>query len=93
MVFESLGTFETCSLSAAIKALEEIQKEKFVNILGKQILGDGIVTLFVSGELGAIKRALEAGAAEINSTNEFRSLHIIPLPHKDLHNIIGFKRN
>jgi ethanolamine utilization protein EutM len=93
MVFESLGVFETSSMSASIKALNGIQSEKQINIVGKQVLGEGIVTLFISGDLGAIKRALTFGAEAIVSTNEFRSAHIIPLPHKYLLSTIGLKRN
>jgi microcompartment protein CcmL/EutN len=92
MLFESLGTFETNSVSASLIALESIQKEKSINLLGKQVLGEGIVTLFISGDLGAIKRALTLGAEAITASNEFRSSHVIPLPHKDLLKIIGLKR-
>jgi microcompartment protein CcmL/EutN len=92
MVFESLGIFETSSMSASLKASEGIKKEKQVDIIGKQVFGEGIVALFIKGDLGAIKRALAYGAEAICLTNEFRSLHVIPLPHKDLISIIGLKR-
>lgn len=92
MVFESLGILETNSLSASLIALKGINKEKQVNIVGKQVLGEGIVTLIIKGDLGAIKRALAFGAEAIASTSEFRSSHVIPLPHKDLLSITGLKR-
>ena len=92
MIYESLGVFETSSVSASLSALEGINKEKNVDIIGKQLLGDGIVTLFIKGDLGAIKRALAFGADAIALTNEFRSSHIIPLPHNNLLSIIGLKR-
>jgi ethanolamine utilization protein EutM len=91
MVYESLGVFETSSVSASLKALEGIIKEKQVSILGKQVLGEGIVTLFIKGDLGAINRALAFGAEAIVSTSEFRSSHVIPLPHQNLFSIIGLK--
>lgn len=91
MVYESLGVFETSSVSASLKALQGIIKEKQVNIVGKQFLGEGIVSLFIKGDLGAIKRALAFGAEAIVSTNEFRSSHVIPLPHQNLFSIIGIK--
>jgi ethanolamine utilization protein EutM len=91
MVYESLGVFETSSVSASLKALDGIIKEKQVNIVGKQVLGEGIVSLFIKGDLGAIKRALAFGEEAIVSTNEFRSSHVIPLPHQNLFSIIGLK--
>ena len=92
MIYESLGVFETSSVSSSLSALEGINKEKDVDLIGKQLLGDGIVTLFIKGDLGAIKRALAFGADAIALTNEFRSSHIIPLPHNKLLSIIGLKR-
>ena len=93
MDFESLGIFETSSTSSLLKALEQVHREKSVKIVGKQVCGEGIVTAFVSGNLGAVKRALTAGADAIISSNEFRSMHIIPLPHKNLFSIIRIKKN
>jgi ethanolamine utilization protein EutM len=92
MVFESLGIFETNSVSSSLLALDGIQKEKEVNVIGKQLLGDGIVTIFLKGDLGAIKRALAFGADAILLTNEFRSSHVIPLPHNKLFSIVGLKK-
>lgn len=91
MVFESLGIFESNSLSSSVKALDAISKEKHINIVRKQLLGDGIVTILIKGELGAIKRAFSYGAEVIGSTNDFRGSHIIPLPHSKLLSIIGAK--
>ena len=84
MALESLGIVEMCSVSASLKTLEGIQKEKDIKLVGKQILGDGIVTLFIKGDLGAIKRALYFGNETLQSNTEFRSAHIIPLPHSEL---------
>ena len=92
MIYRSLGVFETSSMSSSLSALAGINKEKNVEILGKQVLGDGIVTLFINGDLGAIKRAFAFGAEAIALTNEFRNAHVIPLPHMNLISIIGLKR-
>lgn len=91
MIFESLGLFETRSVSSAICALNAINGENGLKIIGKRLLGSGIVTIFVKGELGAIKNAFNLGAAEISISNDFRSSHIIPLPHKDLLIQFGLK--
>ena len=84
MAFESLGIIELNSLSASLNVMQGIQKEELVNIIGQQILGDGIVTIIFRGDLGAIKRALAFGMDSLNFNNEFRCSHIIPLPHKEL---------
>lgn len=92
MTFDSLGIIELKSFSASLKILQEIQKEKLVKIIDKEILGDGIVTLFIIGDLGAIRRAFSLGIDSLHSNNEFRSSHTIPLPHKDLLSIFGLER-
>jgi len=84
MALESLGIVETSSVSASLKTLEGVLKEKNIKLVGKQILGDGIVTIFIQGDLGAIKRALSFGNEALHSNNECRNSHIIPLPHSEL---------
>jgi microcompartment protein CcmL/EutN len=92
MSLESLGIIETSSVSASLKTLAGIEKEKEISIVGKQILGGGIVTLFIKGELGAIKRAITFGKENLISSSEFRSAHIIPLPHQQLLLKFGLER-
>lgn len=84
MTFESLGIIETSSVSASLKTISGICKEKEIEIVGKQILGGGIVTLFIKGELGAIKRAISFGKDSLDLKSDFRSSNIIPLPHQQL---------
>lgn len=91
MVVESLGMIEVNSVSASLKVMEGIHKEKLVNIIDKQILGNGIVTLFIQGDLGAIRRALTFGVDSVNSNNGFLCSHIIPLPHLDLLSKFGLE--
>ena len=92
MTLESLGIIETSSVSASLKILHGMQKEKNIKLIGKEILGCGIVTLVIEGNLGAIKRAISAGKENLNSSDEFRSSHIIPLPHNKLLSKFGLER-
>ncbi|MDP2364850.1 MAG: BMC domain-containing protein, partial [Ignavibacteria bacterium] len=92
VAIESLGMIELNSVSASLKVMQGIQKEELVNIIDKQILGDGIVTLFIKGDLGAIRRALSYGIDSLHSNNEFRCSHIIPLPHTALLSKFGLER-
>ena len=92
MTFESLGIIETSSVSASLKTLSGIAKEKEIEIVGKQILGGGIVTLYIKGELGAIKRAISFGKDSLDLKSDFRSSNIIPLPHQQLLLKIGMEK-
>lgn len=92
MVVESLGVFETGSLASSLVAVDAILKEKNVKIFAKQILGEGIVTLFLAGEVGAIKRGSTLGSDALKYSGDFRGFHIIPLPHSKLFSTLQIKR-
>jgi ethanolamine utilization protein EutM len=40
--------------------------------------------MFVSGEVGAVKAATDAGAAAARRVGELVSVHVIPRPHEQL---------
>ncbi|MBW9157657.1 MULTISPECIES: BMC domain-containing protein [Clostridium] len=87
---QALGLIETIGLVAAIESADAMLKAANVNLLEKTYVGGGLVTIVVTGDVGAVKAAVEAGCAavrKINSTS-LVSEHVIPRPHEDLENII-----
>ena len=50
----------------------------------RQEVGDGLVAIIVSGEVGAVKAATEAGAETASQVGELVSVHVIPRPHGEL---------
>jgi microcompartment protein CcmL/EutN len=91
LIEKSLGIFETNSVSSSINALSVIIKENSVNVINKQVIGDGIVALIFTGNLGALKKAFKKGAEHLSASNEFRVFHIIPMPHKNLLSLFGIR--
>ena len=47
-------------------------------------MGDGLVAVIVTGEVGAVKAATEAGAETASQVGELVSVHVIPRPHSEL---------
>ena len=47
-------------------------------------LGGGLVSVIVTGDVGAVKAATEAGVEAANHIGEVVSMHVIPRPHQDL---------
>lgn len=90
MEYESLGIFETSSISSALKAATEMTKIKNVNFVCRKYLGNGIVTCILKGNLGALQEAIQIGKESISDSNDFRHSHIIPLPHKALSQKFNF---
>ncbi len=80
----ALGMIETRGLVGSVEAADAMVKAAKVTLLGKEISGGGLVTVMVRGEVGAVKAAVEAGAAAARRVGELVSSHVIPRPAGDL---------
>ena len=60
---QALGMVETKGLVAAIEAADAMVKAANVTLIGKERIGSGLVTVMVRGDVGAVKSAVDAGAA------------------------------
>ena len=77
----ALGMIETKGLVGAIEAGDAMVKAARVDLFGKEKATGGLVTMFVCGEVGAVKSATDAGAAAARRVGELVSVHVIPRPH------------
>ena len=60
-----------------------------VHLIGKQrMAADGLVTVMVRGDVGAVKAAVDAGAAAAKRVGERYGVHVIPRPHSDVEFIL-----
>ena len=59
----ALGMIETKGLIGAIEAADAMVKAANVTLVGKELVGGGLVTVMVRGDVGAVKAATDAGAA------------------------------
>ncbi|MGL4785940.1 MAG: BMC domain-containing protein, partial [Cetobacterium sp.] len=59
-----------------------------VTLIGKEIVGGGLVSVLVRGDVGAVKAATDAGAAAADRIGELISVHVIPRPHSDVEAIL-----
>ena len=57
-------------------------------MIGKVHVGGGLVTVMVRGDVGAVKAAVDAGAAAAERVGELISIHVIPRPHGDVEMIL-----
>ncbi len=55
-----------------------------VAIVGREEVGDGLVSVTIVGDVGAVKAATEAGAETASTIGELISVHVIPRPHAEL---------
>ena len=87
---QALGLIETRGLVAAVESADAMLKAAEVKLLEKTIVGGGLVSITVAGDVGAVKAAIEAGAAAVDQLNKnaLVSQHVIPRPHESLEEII-----
>ena len=88
MASEALGLVETKGLVGSIEAADAMVKTANVVLVGKEFIGAGYVTVFVRGDVGAVKAATDAGAAAARRVGELVSVHVIPRPHADVERIL-----
>ena len=84
----ALGMVETRGLVAAIEAADAMVKSANVQLVGKEQVGGGLVTVMVRGDVGAVQAATDAGAAAAEKVGEMVSVHVIPRPHAEVDGIL-----
>jgi len=85
---QALGMVETKGLVGAIEAADAMVKAANVRLIGKELIGSGLVTVMVVGDVGAVKASVDAGAAAAKRVGELFSVHVIPRPHDDVEKIL-----
>jgi ethanolamine utilization protein EutM len=85
---EALGMIETKGLIAAIEAADAMVKAANVQLIGKEYIGAGYVTVTVRGDVGAVKAATDAGAAAARRVGELIAVHVIPRPHDEVEKVL-----
>ena len=88
MSLDALGMVETKGLVGSIEAADAMVKTANVVLVGKEFIGAGYVTVFVRGDVGAVKAATDAGAAAARRVGELVSVHVIPRPHGEVEQIL-----
>ena len=84
----ALGMVETKGLVGAIEAADAMVKAANVTLTGYEKIGSGLVTVMVRGDVGAVKAAVDAGAAAADKVGQVVSVHVIPRPHGDVEKIL-----
>ena len=85
---QALGMIETRGLVGSVEAADAMVKAANVTLVGKEPIGGGLVTVFVRGDVGAVKAATDAGAAAAQRVGELISVHVIPRPDSSVESIL-----
>ena len=81
---EAIGLIETKGLLGLVEATDAMAKAANVNIVKRVSVGGGLVTTVVSGDVGSVRAAVEAGANAASQVGELVGSHVIPRPAEGL---------
>ena len=85
---QALGMIETRGLVALIEASDAALKSASVQMVGWDKIGSGMVTTFITGDVGAVKSAMDAAAEATGKIGEVLAVHVIARPHEDLASVL-----
>lgn len=85
----AIGMIETKGLIAAVEATDAMVKAASVEILRRVDIGGGFVTTIVTGDVGSVRAAVDAGANTASQVGELVSSHVIARPAEGLMTTFG----
>lgn len=86
----AIGMLEVLGLTAAIGAADAMAKAAPVRLAGPFVIGRGLVTIVVRGDIAAVIEAVEAGATAAGRLGHVATRHVIGRPFGDVDAIFGF---
>jgi microcompartment protein CcmL/EutN len=79
---QAIGFIETQGYTAVIEAIDSACKAGNVQVLGREKLGGGYITVVIQGDVAAVKAAVEAGQARVGSLGKLIAAHVIARPSR-----------
>jgi carbon dioxide concentrating mechanism protein CcmO len=76
----ALGFIETQGFTAVFEAIDSACKAANVEVVGKEKLGGGYITIIVKGDVAAVRAAIDAGTAKVNGLGKLIAGHVIARP-------------
>jgi ethanolamine utilization protein EutM len=77
---EAMGFVETKGLVALVAATDAMAKAANIKIVKRVDIGGGLVTVIVSGDVGSVRAAVEAGVHVVGQLGELVNSLVIPNP-------------
>lgn len=84
MAKQAIGMLECKGLIALMEGSDAALKSADVTMNGWEKIGSGLVTAFFTGDVAAVKAAVEAGADAAGQVGEVIAVQVIARPHDDL---------
>lgn len=86
---KALGFIETKGFVAAVEAADSALKAANVSLMTQMRAGSGLVMVIITGDVAAVKAAVEAGAGSASAVGEVIAAQVIASPHEAMEQFIG----
>ena len=76
----AVGLIETQGFTAAFEAVDTALKTANVEVMAREKLGGGYITVIIKGDVSAVRAAVDAGKARVEGLGKLIAAHVIPSP-------------
>ena len=76
----AVGLIETQGFTAVFEAIDTACKAANVEVLAREKLGGGFITVVIKGDVAAVRAAVDAGKAKVEGLGKLIAAHVIPSP-------------
>lgn len=87
----AVGLIETQGFTAVFEAIDTAVKTASVEVLAREKLGGGYITVVIKGDVAAVRAAVEAGSAKVNSLGRLIAAHVIASPSQAVLSLLPVK--
>lgn len=86
---EALGLIETLGMVPAINGADQMLKAANVELISYENIGSTLVTIFVKGDVAAVKASVDAGVAAASAIGKLTAHNVMPRPIKEVGDIVS----
>jgi microcompartment protein CcmL/EutN len=76
----AVGLIDTQGFIAVFEAIDTAVKTASVEVLAREKLGGGFITVVIKGDVAAVAAAVDAGKAKVEGLGKLIAAHVIPNP-------------
>ena len=87
----AVGLIETQGFTAVFEAIDTAVKTANVEVLAREKLGGGYITVVIKGDVAAVRAAVEAGSAKVGSLGRLVAAHVIASPSQAVLSLLPIK--
>ncbi len=87
----AVGLIETQGFTAVFEAIDTAVKTANVEVLAREKLGGGYITVVIKGDVAAVRAAIDAGRAKVEGLGRLIAAHVIPSPSQAVLSLLPIK--